>query len=117
MLSGSNGGIADGRTFEMKRTLIRSSAFVRAAKQLLRKNPQLMTDMQTALTILSEDAFNPKLKTHKLKGYLEGSWACSGGYNLRIIFEFVQFDGSNGNNSSFGMLPTRKSEHAAGRDL
>jgi mRNA-degrading endonuclease YafQ of YafQ-DinJ toxin-antitoxin module len=78
----------------MKRTLIRSNAFIRAAKQLLRKNPQLAGDIQTALALLSDDAFNPKLKTHKLKGCFEGSWACSGGYDLRIIFEFVQFDGS-----------------------
>ena len=78
----------------MKRTLIRSNAFILAAKQLLRKNPQLAGDIQTALVLLSEDAFNPKLKTHKLKGCLEGSWACSGGYDLRIIFEFVQLDGS-----------------------
>jgi mRNA-degrading endonuclease YafQ of YafQ-DinJ toxin-antitoxin module len=78
----------------MKRTLIRSNAFIRAAKQLLRKNPQLAGDIQTALALLSDDAFNPKLKTHKLKGCLEGSWACSGGYDLRIIFEFVQLDGS-----------------------
>ncbi len=78
----------------MKRTLIRSNAFIRAAKQLLRKNPQLAGDIQTALALLCDDAFNPKLKTHKLKGCLEGSWACSGGYDLRIIFEFVQLDGS-----------------------
>jgi len=34
------------------------------------------------------------LKTHKLKGDLQGSWACSGGYDLRIVFEFVQYQGS-----------------------
>ncbi len=78
----------------MKRALIRSNAFVRAAKQLLRKNPQLAGDIRAAVVLLSDDAFNPKLKTHKLKGCLEGSWACSGGYDLRIIFEFVQLDGS-----------------------
>lgn len=32
---------------------------------------------------------NPRLKTHKLKGKLAGSWACSAGYDLRIVFEFV----------------------------
>ncbi|WP_204369156.1 type II toxin-antitoxin system RelE/ParE family toxin [Methylocucumis oryzae] len=42
--------------------------------------------------MLSEDAFNPKLKTHKLKGELLGSWACSAGYDLRIVFEFVEFE-------------------------
>ncbi len=78
----------------MKRSLLRSSAFVRAAKQFLKKQPSLVDDLQTALTLLEADAFHPKLKTHKLKGNLIGLWACSGGYDLRIIFEFVQFEGS-----------------------
>jgi mRNA-degrading endonuclease YafQ of YafQ-DinJ toxin-antitoxin module len=77
----------------VKRTLIRSTAFVRAAKHLLRKHPHFANDLQLALTLLTEDAFHPKLKTHKLKGNLIGSWACSGGYDLRIIFEFVQLEG------------------------
>jgi len=34
------------------------------------------------------------LKTHKLKGELAGSWACSAGYDLRIVFEFVQHEGN-----------------------
>lgn len=78
----------------MKRSLLRSSAFIRAAKQFLKKHPSLVDDLQTALTLLEADAFHPKLKTHKLKGNLIGLWACSGGYDLRIIFEFVQFEGS-----------------------
>ena len=28
---------------------------------------------------------------HKLKGDLEGSWASSAGYDVRIIFKVVQF--------------------------
>lgn len=63
----------------MKRTLVRSNTFVRAVKHLLKKHPHLVNDLQTTLTLLSEDAFQPKLKTHKLKGSLEGSWACSDG--------------------------------------
>jgi mRNA interferase YafQ len=43
---------------------------------------------------LAEDAFQPSLKTHKLKGELAGSWACGAGYDLRIIFEFVQHEGA-----------------------
>ena len=34
------------------------------------------------------------LKTHKRKGELAGSWACSAGYDLRILFEFVQHEGA-----------------------
>lgn len=41
-----------------------------------------------------EDAFHASLRTHKLKGKLEGSWACSAGYDLRIIFEFVEYEGA-----------------------
>ena len=78
----------------MNRLLIKSSAFGRTAKRLLKKNPSLAVDIQTTLELLSEDAFHPSLKTHKLKGNLEGSWACSVAYDLRIIFEFVQHDES-----------------------
>ena len=78
----------------MKRMLIRSSAFVRAARRLLKKYPQLAEDLRVALDTMSKDVFDPKLKTHKLKGDLEGSWSCSAGYDLRIIFQFVQHGGS-----------------------
>lgn len=76
----------------MNRLLIKSSAFVRTAKRVLKKNPNLAVDIQTTLELLAEDAFHPSLRTHKLKGNLEGSWACSVAYDLRIIFEFVQHD-------------------------
>lgn len=45
-------------------------------------------------TALADDAFQTALKTHKLKGELAGSWACSAGYDLRIVFEFVQYEGA-----------------------
>lgn len=44
----------------------------------------------TALRILEQDPFHPKLKSHKLQGVLEDNWACSVSYDLRIIFTFVQ---------------------------
>lgn len=44
------------------------------------------------MQLLSDDAFDPRLKTHKLKGELDGVWACSAGYDLRILFEFVTGD-------------------------
>lgn len=78
----------------MNRLLIKSSAFVRTAKRVLKKNPNLAVDIQTTLELLAEDAFHPSLRTHKLKGNLEGSWACSVAYDLRIVFEFIQHDES-----------------------
>ena len=78
----------------MRRRLLRSTAFVRAARRIIRKQPRVAEDIQAALELLSEDAFDPRLRTHKLKGKLEGSWACSAGYDLRIVFEFVQYEGA-----------------------
>ena len=78
----------------MKRLLLRSSSFVGAAKKLVRKYPQSAGDIQSALELLTTDAFHPRLKTHKLKGDLQGSWACSAGYDLRIVFRFVQYQGA-----------------------
>jgi mRNA-degrading endonuclease YafQ of YafQ-DinJ toxin-antitoxin module len=64
----------------MKRLLLPSTAFVRSARRFTRKHPQLAPELQLTLELLAEDAYHPQLKTHKLKGKLAGSWACSGGY-------------------------------------
>lgn len=78
----------------MKRLLLRSNSFIRSARRLIRKNPAASEDVKNALQLLTQDAFHPLLKTHKLKGKLEGSWACSAGYDLRIVFEFVKYEGA-----------------------
>jgi mRNA-degrading endonuclease YafQ of YafQ-DinJ toxin-antitoxin module len=44
--------------------------------------------------LLAADAFDTKLKTHKLKGDLAGVWACSAGRDLRVLFEFVTHEGA-----------------------
>jgi mRNA-degrading endonuclease YafQ of YafQ-DinJ toxin-antitoxin module len=76
------------------RELIRTNAFVRALRRFLKKNAQLATDIEAALTMLAHDAFDRRLKTHKLKGELDGIWACSAGHDVRILFEFVQHQGA-----------------------
>ena len=78
----------------MRRQLLRLTSFVRAAKRLIKKQPSAAEELRGALELLAEDAFHAQLKTHKLKGDLAGSWACSAGYDLRIVFEFVQRDGT-----------------------
>jgi addiction module RelE/StbE family toxin len=78
----------------VNRTLLRSSAFVRAAKRFMKKLPEAADDLRTTLEQLAADAHHPSLKTHKLRGELAGLWACSLGYDLRVVFEFVQHDGS-----------------------
>jgi len=64
--------------------------FVRAAKRWTKKHPQAKEVLLEILRLLENDASDPRLKTHKLKGHWEGCWSCSGGYDLRIIFEFAQ---------------------------
>jgi mRNA-degrading endonuclease YafQ of YafQ-DinJ toxin-antitoxin module len=75
----------------VKRPLLRSATFVKAARRLVRKKPWLAPALQDTLPLLSHDAFNPLLHTHKLKGKLAGTWACSAGFDLRIVFEFVAY--------------------------
>ena len=78
----------------MKRVLLKSGAFIRAARRLVKKNPRMVDSILEVLNSLESDAFDVPLKTHKLKGELAGSWACSAGYDLRIVFEFVEHEGA-----------------------
>ena len=77
----------------MSWTLIRSTDFVRAVRKHISRHPKHATDLFEAFTQLAEDPFHPSLRTHKLTGALAGSWACSVGYDLRIIFKTVKQGG------------------------
>ena len=77
----------------MRRQLLPSSACVRTARRLAKKKPTVAGDLQAALALLGEDAFLPALKTHKLRAKLARSWACSAGYDLRIVFQLVMHEG------------------------
>ena len=72
------------------RAVIWSNAFARSFKKWMRKRPDLQNDITEALRLLVVDPFAPQLETHKLKGKLSGSWACSAGYDLRVVFDFVK---------------------------
>ena len=77
----------------MNRLLLPSSSFTTAAKKLVKQQRQCFLGIESALELLAIDAFHPRLKTHKLKGELQGFWACSAGYDLRIVFRFVEHQG------------------------
>ena len=70
--------------------LVWSPKFTRSAKKLARRQPELFDAMEIALKRLEEEPFHLALRTHKLSGDFEGCWACSAGYDLRVVFEFVQ---------------------------
>lgn len=72
------------------RTVVWGKSFVRAYKRTVRKHPETGGDIEHALRLLTADPFVPELETHKLKGVLAGSWSCSAGYDIRIVFDFVK---------------------------
>ncbi len=76
----------------MNRRLLPTPAFLRAAKKYLKRSPQSAAALEATLKVLAENAFDARLQSHKLKGNLSGTWACSAGYNLRILFEFVRHE-------------------------
>jgi len=59
--------------------------FIRQYKKLP-KNIQKAA--QEKETIFRQNPFDPRLKTHKLKGALEGFWSFSLNHSYRIIFDF-----------------------------
>jgi addiction module RelE/StbE family toxin len=69
--------------------LVWTSAFTRAANRLVRRDPKLRQRIERTFLLLSQDAMDPALRSHKLKGELAGVWACSVDYDIRILYEFV----------------------------
>jgi addiction module RelE/StbE family toxin len=70
--------------------LLLSSTFARTAKKTIKKDPSIAPKLKSTLKLLESDHFHPRLRTHKLKGALEGSMACSVDRDLRVIFEIVE---------------------------
>ncbi|HSY09843.1 MAG TPA: type II toxin-antitoxin system YafQ family toxin [Candidatus Dormibacteraeota bacterium] len=68
------------------RELVLSPKFERAFRRLVRKNPALQSQIETALRRMTENLNDPRLKTHHLSGQLAGLHACSVAYDCRIVF-------------------------------
>lgn len=62
--------------------------FRKESAKLISRNPSLRNKFSETLKLLSENPFDPNLKTHKLKGELEELWSLSLTYELRIIIQF-----------------------------
>lgn len=66
---------------------VRSDAkFKRAFPKFTRRDSLPQRRIEEALRLMEQDVFVPSLGTHKLSGELAGFWACSCGYDCRIIF-------------------------------
>lgn len=64
-----------------------TATFRRSAKRASKHSPDLGKQIRDAVELLEADMFAPSLKSHKLRGDLQGCWACSVTYSIRIVFE------------------------------
>ncbi|MHC5819936.1 MAG: type II toxin-antitoxin system RelE/ParE family toxin [Nostoc sp.] len=71
------------------KNLVWSPTFVRAFKRVVKKNPDLRSQIEQALQQIAEDPFQLSLCSHKLKGDSSGRYSCSIDYRNRILFKFV----------------------------
>ncbi len=63
--------------------------FKRIYKKKIKYNNELKKKFWEAIALFSKTPFNPRLKTHKLVGKLEGFWAFSIAYDYRVVFRFI----------------------------
>jgi len=68
------------------RELVLTPRFERAFRRLVRKNPALQPQIETALRRMADNLNDPRLMTHHLGGQLAGLHACSVAYDCRIVF-------------------------------
>lgn len=68
------------------RTLVLTPKFKRAFRKFAKRNYKLQKSIEKTLEQMEHEVFASHLGTHKLSGELFGLWACSCGYDCRIIF-------------------------------
>lgn len=68
------------------RELVLTPKFRRAFRKFVRRNARLQRVIEETLAQMQADVFAVQLGTHKLSGELYGLWACSCGYDCRIVF-------------------------------
>ena len=64
-----------------------TSNFLKKAKKLTKKEKLILS---TKIEIFRKDPYSPSLKTHPLKGKLEGMYSFSINYSIRATFVFVE---------------------------
>ena len=67
-----------------------SPVFERKLSKILKRKSDLDEQVRTVLSLLAENPFDRRLRTHKLKGKFNDCWACSIDSDLPIIFEFPE---------------------------
>jgi mRNA-degrading endonuclease YafQ of YafQ-DinJ toxin-antitoxin module len=70
--------------------IVPTSAFRKAFKRKVRGNKALETRFRTRIAVFQENPFDPRLKTHRLSGQLQGLWSFSVDYDVRVVFSFIE---------------------------
>jgi len=70
----------------LERKVVLSKAFEKSYQKFTTRNLLLKASISKAILKLKHDAYDPSLRTHKLSGNLAAYFACSCGYDCRIIF-------------------------------
>jgi proteic killer suppression protein len=65
------------------------SGFKKAYRKKLKNDKELKRKFVKSIKLFSADPFNKQLRTHKLTGRLQGLWAFSVDYDVRVIFSFT----------------------------
>lgn len=68
------------------RELVLTAKFKRSYRKFAGKDKILQRHIEDSLIQMNQDVFAGSLGTHKLSGELAGLWACSCGYDCRIVF-------------------------------
>lgn len=68
--------------------LVWDPAFKRSYKKRISNDVLLKKKFWDALGLFEKNPFDARLKTHKLTGKLDGSWAFSITYDGRVVFKF-----------------------------
>jgi len=68
------------------RELVLTPHFERAYRKFVRRNIYLQARIENTLQQMEFDVFATPLNTHKLSGELSDLYACSCGYDCRIVF-------------------------------
>jgi mRNA interferase YafQ len=63
-----------------------TASFDKAYRKMARRFPWLQKKMDQTISLLEQDVEISALQTHKLTGKLLGLFACSCGYDCRIVF-------------------------------
>jgi len=66
--------------------------FKRIYKKKIKTDDDLKKRFWDTVELFSKTPFNPRLRTHKLTGKLEGLWAFSVAFDYRVVFKLLDKD-------------------------